>query len=100
MSTARTWSRTLVGHTPAGVAPGTTPAWTPIGAGPAYQNAARQLVVRSARVTSGEDIFPFPVRHLEYGRFLYTADGHIQWTADGSAVYFSTGRGNAGQHAD
>ncbi|MGJ7917283.1 amidohydrolase family protein [Massilia sp. LXY-6] len=71
-------TRALVGGTPAIVAPGTAPAWTPIGAGLVYQNADRQLVVRGVQVTSGEDIFPFPVRFLPDGRFLYTADGHIR----------------------
>ena len=56
------------------VAPGTAPAWTPDGADLVYQNATRQLVVRGRVVTGGEDIFPFPVRYLPDGRFLYTAE--------------------------
>ena len=57
---------------------GTAPAWTPDGSGLVYQNAARQLVVAGAQVTADEDIFPFPVRFLPDGRFLYTADGKIR----------------------
>lgn len=71
-------TRALAGGTPAIVAPGTAPAWLPDGSGLVYQNADRQLVLRGTQVTSGEDIFPFPVRYLADGRFLYTADGHIR----------------------
>jgi Tol biopolymer transport system component len=59
------------------VANATAPAWAPDGS-LVYQNADRQLVLHGAQVTSGEDIFPFPVRFLPDGRFLYTADGHIR----------------------
>ncbi|MEW6371301.1 MAG: amidohydrolase family protein [Pseudomonadota bacterium] len=68
----------LAGGAPAIVAPGAAPAWTPDGSGLVYQNAARQLVVAGAQVTTDEDIFPFPVRFLPDGRFLYTADGKIR----------------------
>jgi Tol biopolymer transport system component len=71
-------TRALVGGTPTIVAPGTAPAWTPDGKRLVYQNADRQLVVSGVQVTTGEDIFPFPVRFLPDGRFLYTADGHIK----------------------
>jgi Tol biopolymer transport system component len=60
------------------VAPGAAPAWTPGGSGLVYQNAGRQLVVGGAQVTGREDIFPFPVRFLPDGRFLYTANGAIR----------------------
>ena len=60
------------------IAPGTAPAWTPDSASLVYQDAARQLVVGVRAVTTGEDIFPFPVRFLPDGRFLYTADGKIR----------------------
>lgn len=68
----------VAGGAPTIVAPGTAPAWTPDGASLVYQNAARQLVVAGAQVTTDEDIFPFPVRFLPNGRFLYTADGKIR----------------------
>ena len=68
----------IAGGAPTVVAPGTAPAWTPDGAGLVYQNADRQLVVNGAVVTTNEDIFPFPVRWLPDGRFLYTADGRIR----------------------
>lgn len=73
------------GGAPSIVAPGTAPAWTPDGAGLVYQNAARQLVVAGAQVTQDEDIFPFPVRFLPDGRFLYTADGKIRTREGGGA---------------
>lgn len=60
------------------VAPGAAPAWTPDGLALVYQNGARQLVVAGRKVTSNEDIFPFPVRFLPDGRMLYTADGKIR----------------------
>ncbi|MCC2956296.1 amidohydrolase family protein [Massilia sp. IC2-477] len=66
------------GGAPTVVAPGTAPAWTPSGSALVYQDAARQLVVGGAVVTNNEDIFPFPVRFLPDGRFLYTADGRIR----------------------
>jgi hypothetical protein len=68
----------LAGGVAIRVAPGAAPAWTPGGSGLVYQNAARQLVVGGAQVTSREDIFPFPVRFLPGGRFLYTANGKIR----------------------
>ena len=68
----------ISGGAPTIVAPGTAPAWTPDGSSLVYQNAARQLVVAGAQVTTDEDIFPFPVRFLPDGRFLYTADGKIR----------------------
>ena len=68
----------VAGGAPTVVAPGTAPAWTPDGSGLVYQNVARQLVVAGAQVTVDEDIFPFPVRFLPNGRFLYTADGRIR----------------------
>jgi len=74
------------GGAPVVVAPGAAPAWTPDGSGLVYQNAARQLVVNGIEVTNSEDIFPFPVRFLPDGRFLYTADGKIRTrAADGAA---------------
>jgi len=68
----------LAGSPPTIIEPGTAPAWTPNGAALVYQNAARQLVVGGTQVTNDEDIFPFPVRFLPDGRFVYTADGHIR----------------------
>ena len=77
----------LGGGAPTIVAPGTAPAWTPAGDALVYQNAARQLVVGGTQVTTDEDIFPFPVRFLPNGRFLYTADGHIRTrAANGTAA--------------
>jgi len=73
------------GGAPTVVAPGTAPAWTPDGNSLVYQDAARQLVVGGTVVTTGEDIFPFPVRFLPDGRFLYTADGRIKVRDAGGA---------------
>ncbi|MET0982310.1 MAG: amidohydrolase family protein [Telluria sp.] len=75
----------VAGGPPTVVAAGTAPAWTPDGGALVYQNAARQLVVGGVQVTTDEDIFPFPVRYLPDGRFLYTADGQIRTrTASGA----------------
>jgi Tol biopolymer transport system component len=68
----------ITGGVPTIIAAGTAPQWTPDGGGLVYQNADRQLVVGGAQVTTNEDIFPFPVRWLPDGRFVYTADGHIR----------------------
>jgi len=68
----------ITGGAPTTVAPGTAPAWTPDGSALVYQNAARQLVVGGAQVSTDEDIFPFPARFLPDGRFLYTSDGKIR----------------------
>lgn len=61
------------------------PAWFPNGQGIAYQNNNRQIVLGTQVVTSGEDVFPFPVRWLPDGRFLYTGDGKVRFrNSDGS----------------
>jgi hypothetical protein len=61
------------------------PAWFPNGQGVAYQNNNRQIVLGTQVVTSGEDVFPFPVRWLSDGRFLYTGDGKVRFrNSDGS----------------
>lgn len=76
----------IAGGAPTVVAPGAAPAWNRAGTGLVYQNAARQLVVNGIEVTANEDLFPFPVRFLPDGRFLYTADGKIRTRApDGAA---------------
>ena len=68
---------------PSGV-PG-VPSWAPGGQEVVYQDADRQLVLGGVRVTDDEDLFPFPVRWLPDGRFVYTADGGILVrSADGS----------------
>ncbi|MBI4519684.1 MAG: PD40 domain-containing protein, partial [Gemmatimonadetes bacterium] len=62
------------------------PAWLLDGHGIAYLNNAGDLVVGDKVVTTGEDVFPFPVRWLRDGRFLYTADGKLRArAADGGA---------------
>lgn len=63
---------------PVAVAQGTAPAWTPDGKALVYHNPDGQLMVGQREVTSNEDMFPFPVRFLPDGRFLYTADGRIR----------------------
>ena len=60
------------------VAPGTIPGWTPDSATVVYQSANKSLVVGGKEVSGREDLFPFPVRYLPDGRFLYTADGKIR----------------------
>lgn len=71
MSVTGTGSPTLV-------APGAAPSWIPSGEGLAYQTPTRNLVLSGKEVSSGEDLFPFPVRFLADGRFLYTANGKIR----------------------
>ena len=60
------------------------PAWLPDGSGLVYQRSDRQLVSAGQTLTSGEDIFPFPVSWLPDGRFVYTADGQIKLRTLGS----------------
>jgi len=60
------------------------PAWLPDGSGLLYQSHERQLVSAGEVLTSGEDIFPFPVSWFPDGRFVYTADGQIKLRALGS----------------
>lgn len=70
---------------PALLAPGTAPAWTPTGT-VVYQNANHALQVGGQEVAANEDLFPFPVRYLPDGRFLYTADGKLRLrAADGGS---------------
>jgi len=54
------------------------PSWSPDGSRLVYQDNARQLVLDGERITSGEDVFPFPVSWFPDGRFLYTADGGLR----------------------
>jgi Tol biopolymer transport system component len=56
---------------------GIVPAWTPDGRGFVYQ-AGGNLVVNGSAVTSGEDLFPFPVSYMSTGGFMYTASGKIR----------------------
>ncbi len=55
---------------------GITPAFAPSGA-LVYQTPARVLTVGGQAVSGTEDLFPFPVRYLADGRFMYTGDGKI-----------------------
>lgn len=75
--------RTLIASAPTGSV--LAPSWSPDGQDVVYQNNLRQIVVGGNAVTSGEDVFPFPVRWLPDGRFVYTADGKVRVrNADGS----------------
>jgi Tol biopolymer transport system component len=56
---------------------GSYPQWTPASAGLVYQNTAGNLVVNGNAVTSGEDLFPFPVQYMGPNEFVYTASGKI-----------------------
>src|SRR5262245_39532777 len=55
---------------------GIVPAWTP-GGGLAYQSGGN-LVIDGSAVTSGEDLFPFPLSYMKSGGILYTANGKIR----------------------
>jgi Tol biopolymer transport system component/imidazolonepropionase-like amidohydrolase len=54
------------------------PAWSKHGQDVVYQDNARQLVVNGRTVTTGEDVFPFPVSFLPDGSFVYTAGGNVR----------------------
>lgn len=55
---------------------GIVPAWTPDG-GLAYQSGGK-LVINGSAVTSGEDLFPFPLSYMKSGGFMYTANGKVR----------------------
>ena len=57
---------------------GSYPQWTPNSQNLAYQNTAGNLVVNGNAVTSGEDMFPFPVHFMGANEFVYTASGKIR----------------------
>lgn len=63
---------------PVKVASGIAPAWNPAGTGLVYQTPAQAMVVGGKEVFANEDVFPFPVRYLPDGRFVYAADGKIR----------------------
>ena len=56
---------------------GNYPQWTPNSANLVYQNGGN-LIVNGSAVTSGEDLFPFPVQYMGQNKFVYTADGKIR----------------------
>ena len=58
-------------------------AWQRSGRGVVYQDNARQLVLNGRAVTTGEDVFPFPVSFLPDGSFVYTADGKVRVRVEG-----------------
>ena len=60
------------------IGPGITPSYTPDGTALVYQTPERVLNVRGSLVSGSEDLFPFPVRWLPDGRFVYTSDGKIR----------------------
>src|SRR5437763_9144300 len=56
---------------------GNYPQFTPNSAGLVYQNTSGNLVVNGTAVTSGEDLFPFPVQYVGSSKFVYTGTGKI-----------------------
>src|SRR5205814_328335 len=56
---------------------GNYPQWTPNSANLVYQNGGN-LIVNGSAVTSGEDLFPFPVQFMGQNKFVYTASGKIR----------------------
>jgi len=62
---------------PAQFGGGNYPQWTPNSASLVYQNGGN-LIVNGSAVSSGEDLFPFPVQYLGQNKFFYTADGKIR----------------------
>ena len=74
---AKVYTAPLAGGAPALVAPGMAPAWAKDG-GLVYQTPAGALNAGGKDIVTGEDLFPFPVRFLANGNFLYTADGRLR----------------------
>jgi Tol biopolymer transport system component len=79
VDTARVFTRQIGGtDAPKLIGPGTMPAWAPDGSGLVFQTSRKTLSVGGKDVAPNEDFFPFPVRYLADGRFMYTADGKIR----------------------
>lgn len=78
VDTANVYTVPIGGGAPTKVGAGIAPAWNPSGAGLTYQSTALALLVDGKEAVTGEDLFPFPVRYLPGGGFLYTADGKIK----------------------
>ncbi|SNS51781.1 component of the Tol biopolymer transport system [Noviherbaspirillum humi] len=76
--TGKLYTVALAGGTPVQAGTGTIPAWNRDGSGLIYQSEAKGLNVGGQDVVSNEDLFPFPVRWLPDGRFVYSADGKIR----------------------
>jgi Tol biopolymer transport system component/imidazolonepropionase-like amidohydrolase len=69
------------------IGPGLAPQWKPDGSGLVYQPTSRSLNANGKDIVPDEDLFPFPVRFLPDGRFLYTADGKLKIRAlDGGSL--------------
>ena len=65
---------------------GSTPTWSPAGDA-VVRTTTGGLDLGGKTAAAGERIFPFPVRWLADGRFLYTADGKIRIrSADGASA--------------
>lgn len=68
----------LSGGSPKLIGPGTIPAYSEDGNEFIFQTAGRVLTVQGNAVSGTEDVFPFPVRWLPDGKFMYTSDGKIR----------------------
>lgn len=77
-TTSHVFVAPVAGGTPEDRGTGSAPAWLPDGSGLVIQTANRALAVRGQEVAGDEDLFPFPVRFLSDGRFVYTSDGKIR----------------------
>jgi Tol biopolymer transport system component len=79
VDTARVFTKAIgSSEAPKLVGAGTMPAWTPDGASLVFQNDRKALTVSGKDIALNEDFFPFPVRYMADGRFMYTADGKIR----------------------
>ena len=79
VDTARVFTRPVGGtEAPTLIGAGTMPAWAPDGSGLVFQTDRKTLSVGGKDAVANEDFFPFPVRHMADGRFMYTADGKIR----------------------
>lgn len=85
VDTNRVFTAPMAGGAPTLVGPGSMPAWAADGS-LIHQPTSNSLSAGGKTIVANEDLFPFPVRPLANGRFLYTADGKLKTrAADGSA---------------
>ena len=75
--TNQIYTMPIAGGTPTRVAAGNAPAFSPNGS-LVYQSSIRSINAGGRDVVTDEDLFPFPVRWLSNGNFIYTADGKIR----------------------
>jgi Tol biopolymer transport system component len=76
--TGKLYVMALPSGTPTLAGTGTVPSWNKDGSALLYQSEGKAINIGGKDVVLNEDLFPFPVRWLPDGRFVYTADGKIR----------------------